>query len=119
VPGDETFASVVTPFSSIPGSPSGTLSFYNGPTLMATVTLTKRHAADGPLTLPVRTYTVVSNFPGARGFHGSVSAAVTVLISPTVPAVGAAGELPSPLTPALLVLGGIGLIGAAWRPRRR
>jgi hypothetical protein len=112
-------AGIVTPFSFIPGAPSGTLSFFNGTALIATVSLATGHASLGPTTLPVGTYTVIANFPGARGFLASVSATVTVVISPTVPAVGAAQELPSPIAPALLMLGGLGLIGAVWRPRRR
>jgi hypothetical protein len=112
-------AGIVTPFSFIPGAPSGTLSFFNGGILVATVALINGHAADGPLTLPVGTYTVVALFPGARGFLASGSAAVTVTISPTVPAVGSAPEVPSPIAPVLLVLGGLGLIGAVRRSRRR
>jgi hypothetical protein len=112
-------ASIVTPFSFIPGAPSGTLSFFNGSTLIATVPLTNGHAAFGSATLPVGTYTVIATFPGARGFLASSSAPVTVTISPPVPSVGAAQELPSPVTPVLLILSGLGLAGAVWRPRRR
>jgi hypothetical protein len=112
-------AGTVTPFSSIPGAPGGTLAVYQGASLAALVAVINGHAADGPLTLPVGTYTFHAAFVGARGFLPSTSASVTVTISPTVPAVGATGALPSPVAPALLILGGFGLVGAAWRRRRR
>ncbi len=108
----------VTPFSAIPVPPSGTLSFFNGSVLMAKVTLITGLAKSGPLTLPAGTYTVVAAFPGAVGFLASSSAPLSVTVSPEVPSVGAAQDLPAPLAPALLVLGGLGLLGAARRRRR-
>jgi hypothetical protein len=112
-------AGTVTPFSVIPGAPGGTLSVFQGSSLVAVVGVINGHAADWTVTLPVGTYTFFAAFSGARGFVPSTSAPVTVTISPTVPAVGAAGELPSPEAPALLILGGFGLICFAWRRRRR
>ena len=107
-------AGVVTPFSAIPGAPSGTLSFFNNGALVATVTLSSGQAADGPITLPVGTYTVVATFPGARGYLASTSPPVTVTVSPPVPATGAGAGVP-PLVPGLVIVGGLGLICAARR----
>ncbi len=112
----------VTPFSTIPGVPSGTLSFYNGATLLATVPLVNGGADFRSTTLPAGTYTMVARFPGARGFLASSSAPVIVVVAAAVtpvPSVGSAPDLPAPAAPALLVLAGLGLVAAARRGRRQ
>jgi hypothetical protein len=71
-----TFTATVT---AAKGSPTGTVSFEDGSTLLgiATVNASTHHAALTTSILPIGTHTVTAVYSGAKNFSGSTSSAVT------------------------------------------
>ncbi len=101
----------------IPGPASGTVSFYEGTTLLGTATL----GADATATLTTSnltagTQTVTARYNQTPLFLASASAAATLAVGTSVPEVGAG--LPWVPAGALVVLG-LGLIAAVEARRRR
>jgi Bacterial Ig-like domain (group 3) len=106
----------VTAAQLIPGAASGSVSFYDGTTLLGTVTL----AADATASLTTSGLSAGSQSVTARYnqtplFLGSVSAAATLAVAVAVPPAG--GELPW-LPSGLLVGTGLAVVGAVQVRRR-
>lgn len=112
-----TLTAIVTPKQLIPGAASGTVSFYDGTTLLATVTLaggTTPPLSTSSLTAGAHSYT--AKYAQTPLFLASTSAAATLNVATPVPKVGAA----IPWVPAgALVGGGLLLLGLAEARRRR
>ena len=80
-----TLDAVVTP--SLPGTPTGTVSFYNGATLLGTVTLTANSTASfSTSTLAIGQYSVTAVYSGDTNYYGSTSSGAQSLIisNPTI-----------------------------------
>ena len=75
-----TLTATVTPASGTT-APTGTISFYNGPVLLGTATLTQGIATFTTTTLPGGTDTLTASYPGAGDFAASTSAPVTVTVT--------------------------------------
>ncbi len=67
-----TFAATVSPVAPASGTPTGTVTFLDGSTVMGTVTLDSQGVARFTTsTLTVGTHTIVANYNGAGGYTGS------------------------------------------------
>jgi sugar lactone lactonase YvrE len=80
-----TFNAVVTP--SLPGTPTGTVNFYNGATLLGSVALTANSTASfSTSTLAVGQYAVSSAYSGDANYNGSTSSGTQSLLisNPTI-----------------------------------
>ena len=112
-----TLKATVTAAQLIPGPASGTVSFYEGTTLLGTATL----GSDATATLTTSslaagTQTVSARYNQTPLFLASASAAATLAVGTPVPEVGAG----VPWAPAgVLVVFGLALLAAAEERRRR
>jgi fibronectin-binding autotransporter adhesin len=112
-----TFTATVTPGTA--GTPTGTVQFFDGSTLLATVAINSSGVATFTTsTLSVGRHNMTATYSGDGSFSGSTSAVLAQVVTGIpVPTTGAHGAIPGGV---LLVLGGLWLGGGAGRrPRRR
>jgi hypothetical protein len=78
-------ARVTTP-STLTGTilPTGTVTFYNGTTVLGTGTLNASGVASYTGTLAAATYSITASYPGDAGFDGSVSTPTSLAVSSAV-----------------------------------
>jgi Bacterial Ig-like domain (group 3)/Right handed beta helix region len=65
-------------------TPAGSVSFYNGASLIGTATLSAGSATLTTSALPAGTDSVTASYSGTSTFHTSVSGAVVIVVSPAV-----------------------------------
>ena len=82
---DVTLTATVAPVSPLTGTPTGTVTFYNGTTSLGTATLSGGVASLAPLALPTGANSITAQYSGDSTFTSSTSpvSTVTVGLAPT------------------------------------
>jgi autotransporter-associated beta strand protein len=108
---DVTLSATVAPVSPLTGTPSGTVSFFEGTTLLGTATLSGGSGSLAPLALATGANAVTAVYSGDSTFTSSTSPAVTITVakvtttttvsaSPGTPSFGQSVTLTATITPA-------------------
>jgi Big-like domain-containing protein/centrosomal CEP192-like protein/HYDIN/CFA65/VesB family protein len=92
--GQVTLTATVTPASGA-ASPTGTVSFYNGATLIGTASLSGDSASLHISSLPAGTDLLTATYSGSATFSSSSSSAVSLVVNPTNPMPAIASASPA------------------------
>jgi Bacterial Ig-like domain (group 3)/MBG domain (YGX type) len=91
--------------SSTSGTPTGSVSFYNGTALLGTSTLNSGTATLNTTALPAGANTVTATYAGSSSFSASTSSAVTIAITGPIPATQASYTVTANPTSLAIVSG--------------
>ncbi len=106
-----TLTATVAPVSPLTGTPSGSVEFFNGTTLLGTGALVNGVGTFSTTTLPVAANAITAQYSGDNNFTSSTSSVVTVTVNeisttttltftPSSPAYGASVTFTATITPA-------------------